>query len=189
MAIQRFGGLLDDFAPQNFSTMIDRFFNDAVNQRRKIADFSPQVDTCETENGYEIDLALPGMKKEDIRIELQEGRLTISGERKFSNENQNKRYHVVESQYGSFSRSFQLPNHINPSAINAEFQDGILRVTVPKDEQKTMKHQIEIKEGKPQGQMGQGQNNGNQAAGQRQNGQTIDISDSQKKNKAKATNS
>jgi HSP20 family protein len=188
MAIQKFGGLMDDFMPQNFSTMLDRFFQDSVNQRQRMADFNPHVDTCETENGYEIEITLPGLKKDDIRIELQEGRLTVSGERKFQNENKNKRYHVIESQYGSFSRSFQLPSHIDPAAVNAEFQDGILRLNIPKDQQKTRKHQIEIKEGTTQNQVGQGdisnpnnrQQNGD---GRGQNGQTIEIDQNQKKAK------
>jgi HSP20 family protein len=189
MAIQRFGGLMDEFMPQNFSSMLDRFFQDSVNQRQRMADFNPSVDTCETESGYEIDLTLPGLKKEDIRIELQEGRLTVSGERKFRNEHNNKRYHVVESQYGSFSRSFQLPNNIDPAAIHAEFQDGILRLTVPKDQQKTQKHQIQIKDGATQSRVEQGKNNsgnnGNHSGGQEQNGQTINIGENQKKTKAK----
>jgi HSP20 family protein len=182
MAIQKFGGLMDDFMPQTFSTMLDRFFQDSVSQRQRMADFSPQVDTCETENGYEIELALPGLKKEDVRIELQEGRLTVSGERKFRNENKDKRYHVVETQYGTFSRSFQLPNNIDPAAINAEFQDGVLRLNVPKDQQKTRKHQIEIKESSAQSQVGQGQNKAQR--NDQGNSQTIEID----QNKAKANN-
>ena len=186
MAIQRFGGLMDDFMPQNFSSMLDRFFQDSVNQRQRMSDFSPQVDTCETENGYEIELSVPGLKKEDIRIELQEGRLTISGERKFQNENREKRYHVVESQYGSFTRSFQLPNNIDPAAINAEFQDGILRLSIPKDQQKTAKHQIQIREGSAQSQVGQGAQNKGQRSDQGQSGQTIEIDQNQNQKKANA---
>ncbi|MGV3588432.1 MAG: Hsp20/alpha crystallin family protein [Adhaeribacter sp.] len=190
MAIQKFGGLMDDFVPPTFSSMIDRFFQDSVNQRRRMADFNPQVDACETENGFEIELTLPGLKKEDIKIELQEGRLTVSGERKFRNEDTNKRYQIIESQYGSFSRSFQLPNNIDPNAINAEFQDGILRLTVPKDKQKTQKHQIQIKDGATQTRVGQGQNasnsgqQNNQSGENGQNGQTINIDQVQSKKKA-----
>ncbi|KAA5545060.1 Hsp20/alpha crystallin family protein [Adhaeribacter rhizoryzae] len=190
MAIQKFGGLMDDFVPPTFSSMIDRFFQDSVNQRRHLTDFSPQVDACETESGFEIELTLPGLKKEDIKIELQEGRLTVSGERKFRNEDTNKRYQIIESQYGSFSRSFQLPNNIDPNAISAEFQDGILRLTVPKDQQKTQKHQIQIKDDATQTRVAQGQNasdsgqQNNQSGENGQNGQTINIDQHQKKTKA-----
>jgi len=194
MAIQRFGGLMDDLMPQNFSTMLDRFFQDSVNQRQRMADFYPHVDTSETENGYELELTLPGLNKEDVRIELQEGRLTISGERKFRNENKDKRYHVIESQYGSFSRSFQLPNHINPAAIHAEFQDGILRISVPKDEQKNQKHQIQIKDAASKPGAGTQQNlhakSQNDSIGQTEvshNGQTIEIVQNNKKVKARTS--
>ena len=146
MAIQRFGsGLGDDFMPHNFSTMLDRFFNESVQSRRRITDFTPQVDVCEASSGFELEVALPGMRKEDVKIEFQDGRLTISGERRFENANHDRQYHLMESQYGAFTRSFQFPKNVNPEAISAEFKDGILRVMVPKDEQKVKKHQIQIK--------------------------------------------
>ena len=188
MAIQRFGSFLDDaYMPQSFSSMLDRFFNDSVNNRSKVADFTPHVDTCETETGYEIDLTLPGLKKEEINIEFQEGRLTISGERKFRNENKDKRYHQIESQYGSFSRSFVLPQNVDPAAINAEFQDGILRVNVPKDKQKVMKHHIQIKDGS-QNQVGQGQNQNAEQNQHWEESQSVNAktNDTTKKNKEKA---
>lgn len=156
MSLQRFDSFLDDVVmPQSFSTMLDRFFNDSVSNRRKMANFTPHVDTSETENGFEIELTLPGLKKEDINIEFQEGRLTISGERKWQNENNNKRYHQIESQYGAFMRAFNLPQNIDTGAIEAQFQDGILRINIPKDKQKVMKHQIQVK-GSSQSQVGPG---------------------------------
>ncbi len=90
---------------------------------------------------------MPGLSKEDINIDFQEGKLTIAGERKFKNEeeNQNKKYHLLETQYGSFSRTFFLPDNVNPAQIDAHFENGILHVVVPKDEQKVKKHQIQIK--------------------------------------------
>ncbi|WP_207433470.1 Hsp20/alpha crystallin family protein [Sabulibacter ruber] len=147
MAIQRLGSGFDEFMPQSFSSMLDRFFNESVNTRERLSKFSPLVDTCETEQGYEIEVALPGLKKEDIQIDFQQGRLTISGERRFSNEQKDKRYHLVESQYGSFSRSFQFPDTVKADGIEAVFENGVLHVRVPKDEQKTAKHRIEVREG------------------------------------------
>lgn len=195
MAIQKFGGLMDDLIPPSFSSMIDRFVQDSVNQRRRMADFNPPVDTWETDSGFEIELALPGLKKEDIRIELQEGRLTVSGERKFRNDNNAKRYHLIESLYGSFTRTFQLPNNIDPAAISAEFQDGILRLAVPKDKQKTQKHHIQIKDGDTQSRVGKGQNasmdntqQNNQSGENGQPSQTINIDQHQKKKKAPQQN-
>ncbi|MBK0403644.1 Hsp20/alpha crystallin family protein [Adhaeribacter sp. BT258] len=131
--------------PSSFSTMLDRFFNDSLNSRKAMANFTPHVDTSETDNSYEIEVSLPGLKKEEIEIDFQDGRLTISGERKFSDEKRTKKYHMLESQYGSFSRSFYLPDSINSEAIDAEFEDGVLRITVPKETRKISRQQIKIK--------------------------------------------
>ncbi|QIL76603.1 MULTISPECIES: Hsp20/alpha crystallin family protein [Hymenobacter] len=90
---------------------------------------------------------MPGIKREDIKVDFHQGRLTISGERQFQNEQNDRRYHLVESSYGSFQRSFQLPDTVDPSQIEASFEDGVLRVMVPKDTQKTMRHQIDIRGG------------------------------------------
>lgn len=147
MAIQRYHDSFSDMMPTTFSTMLDRFFNESMATRGRVASFSPQVDAYETEQGYQIEAALPGMKREDIKVDFHQGRLTISGERSFQNEQNQRRYHVVESSYGSFRRSFQLPETVDPSRIEANFEDGILRVMVPKDEQKTMRHQIQVRGG------------------------------------------
>jgi len=146
MTITKYNGYLTDKMPQTFSTMLDRFFNETVNNRRQLADFTPHVDAFETETQYEFNVSLPGLNKDDINIDFQEGKLTISGERKFNQEeSQNKKYHLLETQYGSFSRTFFLPDNVNPAQIDAQFENGILHVTVPKDEQKVKKHQIQIK--------------------------------------------
>ena len=142
MALMNYTGM-DNNMPQTFSSMLDRFFNESLNTRG-FSGFTPHVDACETPNGYEIEVALPGVKKEDISIDFQEGRLTISGERKFERKEENKRYQMLETQYGSFARTFQLPDNVKPENIKADFVDGILQVAIPKDEKKTMKHQIKI---------------------------------------------
>ena len=147
MAIQTYQDSFGDLMPQTFSTMLDRFFTDSVAGRGRVAAFSPQVDAYETEKGYQLEVALPGLKQDNIKVDFHQGRLTISGERSFRNDRNDRRYHVVESSYGSFRRSFQLPDTVNPSQIEASFEDGILHVTVPKDEQKTMRHQIQVKGG------------------------------------------
>ncbi|WP_201979690.1 Hsp20/alpha crystallin family protein [Hymenobacter rubidus] len=101
--------------------------------------------------GYQLEVALPGMKREDIKVDFHQGRLTISGERQFKNEQNDRRYHLVESSYGSFHRSFQLPDTVEPRQIQANFEDGVLRVTVPKDQEKTMRHQIQVQGGQSSG--------------------------------------
>lgn len=142
MILRKYNGMQDDM-PQTFSSMLDRFFNESVNSRG-LTGFTPHVDACETENGYEIEVALPGIRKEDISIDFQEGKLTISGERRFEKKEEGRRYQMLETQYGTFSRSFYLPDNVNADKISAQLQDGVLMVNVPKDEQKTMKRQITI---------------------------------------------
>jgi HSP20 family protein len=146
MAIQRYSDSFGDMMPQSFSSMLDRFFNDSLNSRGRMSSFAPHVDAYETERSYEIEAALPGMKREDIKVEFQQGRLTISGERHLKNERTDRRYHLMESQYGSFQHSFQLPDVANAQGIEAHFEDGMLRISVPKNEQKTMRHQIQIQD-------------------------------------------
>ncbi|MCJ8167528.1 Hsp20/alpha crystallin family protein [Pontibacter sp. E15-1] len=145
MVLSRYQGMQEGM-PNSFSTMLDRFFNESVNSRG-LSEFTPHVDASETEKGYEMQLALPGVKPEDIQIDFQEGKLTISGERKLERKEDGRRYHMLETQYGSFSRSFFLPDKIDPDKISAHFEDGILQVHVPKDEHKTMRRQINITSG------------------------------------------
>ncbi|UOG74894.1 Hsp20/alpha crystallin family protein [Hymenobacter tibetensis] len=147
MSIQKYQDSFSDLASSNFSTMLDRFFNDSLASRGRVNSFSPHVDAYETEKSYEIEAALPGMKREDIKVDFHQGRLTIAGERQFRNEQNQRRYHMVESSFGSFQRSFQLPDTVDAGRIEASFEDGMLRVSVPKDEQKTMRHQIQVRGG------------------------------------------
>ena len=89
-------------------------------------------------------LAGPGLSKEDFKIDLNDNFLTISGERKFSKEKKENNLHVVETQYGNFSRSFSLPENVDASKIAAKYNNGILEITVPKDEKKTLKTTIKV---------------------------------------------
>jgi HSP20 family protein len=93
-----------------FSDIMDDFFNDVVSSRQE--SFVPGMDISETENEFHISAELPGMKKDDININLENGRLSISGERSFKNEEDGETYHRVETHYGSFNRSFQLPDNV-----------------------------------------------------------------------------
>lgn len=130
-------------APNSFSTLIDQFFNNALT-RNGGSVFVPQVDVIEKENAYQIQVAAPGLKKENFNIELHENQITVSGERKFSTEDKEENYHRIETQYGSFSRSFQLPDHVDEGKINAEYNNGILELTIPKDEKKVQKQVIKV---------------------------------------------
>lgn len=131
-----------DFFGRRFSDIIDELFNDALSTRQ--SRFVPGIDVVETENSYEIEFHLPGVKKEEITVSLDNNMLTVSGERKFEKEEKEKRYHRIESRYGSFSRSLQLPENVDADSIEAKSENGVLRVTVQKSDEKVSK-QIEIK--------------------------------------------
>lgn len=141
MSIIRYNA--NDFVPTTFSALVDRFFNDSIT-RSGGSSFVPKVDIIETNNAFEIHLAAPGLSKEDFNIELNDNYLTISGERKFSDEKKDKNYHAIETHYGSFSRSFSLPENVDPSKINAKYTNGILELTLPKDEKKALKQTIKV---------------------------------------------
>lgn len=131
-----------DIFGKRFSDIMDEFFNDAVATRQ--TSFAPSIDISETDKQYLIDVELPGIKKEDISLNIENNTLTISGERKFEKKEDGKQYHRVESHYGSFSRSFTLPDNVKTDSINATYNNGILNITVDKSEQQ-MKKQIKIK--------------------------------------------
>lgn len=145
MTVARLNPHLLDRLPETYGTLVDKFFNEGLNSKRNLSNFRPQVDAFETEKDFQIQVALPGFKKEDINLNFEEGKLTISGERKFDTENKTSKYYFIETNYGTFSRSFFLPENIQEAGIEAQFENGILLVTVPKDEKKVIKRQIEVK--------------------------------------------
>ena len=104
---------LMDLPNTRFSDFLDEFFNDALALRGDRDAFSPSVDISEDKNSYHIEVVLPGMKKDDIKMDLKDNTLTISGERKFENEKKDKRYHLMESGYGKFNRSFDLSDDVD----------------------------------------------------------------------------
>jgi HSP20 family protein len=95
-------------------------------------DWSPSVDISETGQEYLIRATLPAVKKEDVEITVDDGMLTLSGERRQKEEQKDEKFHKVESFYGSFSRSFALPDAIDSAAIRAESKEGVLTIHVPK---------------------------------------------------------
>ncbi len=107
-----------------------------------IADWSPVADITEDDKEYVVKAELPAIKKEDVKVTVENGVLTISGERKF--EKEDKRYHRIERAYGSFVRSFTLPDDADAKGVKAEFKDGVLTVHLPKSESAKPK-QIEVK--------------------------------------------
>ena len=94
--------------------------------------FSPAVNTREGEFAYHVEVDLPGVKKDDIEISVNDRIVTLSGERNISNEQKENDYYKVESEYGKFQRSFSLPENIDVENIHAETADGVLEVVIPK---------------------------------------------------------
>ena len=109
-----------------------------------IASWSPACDIYETDSEIVVKTELPGVKKENVQVTLENNVLTIRGERKFQEEAKKENYHRVESNYGQFTRSFALPAFIDTNKINAEFKDGLLRLVLPKREEAKAKT-IEVK--------------------------------------------
>jgi len=109
-----------------------------------MAEWAPLVDISEDDKEYLIKAELPEMKKEDIKLTVHEDVLTITGERKYEKEEKGKKYHRVERAYGSFMRSFTLPDDADASKIAADYKDGLLKVRLPKSE-KAKPKAIEVK--------------------------------------------
>lgn len=123
--------------------VIDRFFGDRGNGDRfagdrgngvKALSFSPRMDICETDHAYEVAVDLPGVKSEDVQIEMREGHLTVSGTRRTVAEQEKRQYHRIERPSGAFSRTIILPRGIDHDAIEASYADGVLLVMLPKAE-------------------------------------------------------
>ena len=94
--------------------------------------FTPSINTREGEFAYHIEVDLPGVSKENINVQVEDNSLVISGERKTNDEVKEKNYYKIESSFGSFSRSFSLPEEADVENIHAESKDGVLEVVVPK---------------------------------------------------------
>jgi HSP20 family protein len=97
-------------------------------------EWAPSADISETDKEYVIRAELPAVKKEDVQVTLDDGMITIKGERKQQREDKNEKFHRVESFYGSFERRFSLPENVNADTIRCESKDGILTVHIPKTE-------------------------------------------------------
>ncbi len=116
-----------------------------VSNEKGITAFVPSVNTREGEFAYHIEVDLPGVKKEDIKVDVKDNALTISGERKFKNEIKEDDYYKIESSYGKFSRTFTLPDDADIENIEASSTDGVLEVVIPKLKKEENTKTIEVK--------------------------------------------
>ena len=109
-----------------------------------VTEWAPSVDISEDDKEYLVKADLPEVKKEDVKVTVENGVLTITGERKVEKEEKARKYHRVERAYGSFLRSFALPDAADGSKVRAEFKDGVLKVHLPKSE-KAKPKSVEVK--------------------------------------------
>ncbi|MFC1639961.1 Hsp20/alpha crystallin family protein [Gemmatimonadota bacterium] len=123
----------------------DRVFDSNDGNRFSLA-WSPVTDVREDEDGLHVTVELPGMSTDDVSVSLENGILSISGEKKQQTEQENaeSNHHLVERRYGSFERTFRLPRSVDSDKVKAKFADGLLNIDIPKSE-KAKKKQIEIK--------------------------------------------
>ena len=116
---------------------MNRLFEDAVTSRGEEKDlisstWSPAVDIYENENELVLTAEVPGLEEKDVEIKIEDNTLSVRGERKFEKETKEENYHRIERSYGTFYRSFTLPNAIDQDKIQAEHENGVLKITMPK---------------------------------------------------------
>ena len=110
-----------------------------------VSEWMPRVDIVEDEKEFLVKAELPEMRREDVKVTVEDGVLTITGERKLEKEEKGRRYHRVESEYGTFLRSFTLPAAVQADKVAADFKDGVLKVHLPKDIKAEARKAVEIK--------------------------------------------
>lgn len=127
---------------------VNRLFEDAFPRYGEAQDdlalcaWRPSVDIYETENGLIVKAELPGVKKEDVSVEVKDNVLTLKGERKSDSEVSDDKFYCRERCFGTFMRSFSLDYHVDPARINARFKDGVLEITIAKPEEEKPKQII-----------------------------------------------
>ena len=123
-----------DEAQNRFNQFLGGFPNRMGNDEAHsltVADWSPEVDISEDNQGYLLKADLPEIKKDDVRVTVEDGILSVSGERKSEKEDQKRKFHRIERSYGNFRRSFTLPEDADSKKVTAEFHDGVLKVHLP----------------------------------------------------------
>jgi HSP20 family protein len=140
------------FGKEQRNNVVNPFFNDVysllndsfLNERS--ATWTPAVNIAETQNEFEVQLAVPGLKKEDLKINLDKNVLSVSADKKTETVDENKKFTKREYSYNSFSRSFTLPQSADSSKIEADYTDGILKLTIAKKEEaKFQSREIAVK--------------------------------------------
>jgi len=144
-------GLTDPFF-RNFQDRFNRLFGEhlghwmepLLEENWSMKAWTPKCDIYETDQEIVVKVELPDVKREDIKVGIENNMLTTRGERRFEEETKRENYHRVERSYGEFQRRFTLPDFADPAKVNADYRDGVLRVTLGKKEE-TKAKQIDIK--------------------------------------------
>jgi len=131
-----FGGMDDMF--NRFPSLFEKWARLSGTGEKGVG-WAPSVDISETDQEYLIRASLPAVKKEDVSVTVEDGMLTVSGERRQQQQQKDEKFHKIENFYGSFARTFSLPEGTDPSAIRAESKDGVLTIHVPKARAETKK--------------------------------------------------
>jgi HSP20 family protein len=145
MTLVKFNNNRNNTLLPGFNDVFESIFNDTFFNDRMVTRV-PAVNISESENNYHVELAAPGLKKEDFKLNLERNQLTISVETASDQQDNQKNYNKREYSYSSFVRSFTLPESADDSQIDASYTDGILRINIAKrEEAKVARRQIEIK--------------------------------------------
>jgi HSP20 family protein len=126
---------LQDRVNQLFNQTFGGFEGFGFEQPLATANFLPPVDIFEDEHNITLQAEIPGVKQEDLSVTLENNVLTITGDRKFKEEEKKENFHRIERRYGKFTRSFTLPASVDSQSVNATFENGVLNVTLPKREE------------------------------------------------------
>ena len=119
---------------EEMNRSFNRWFGREEQGERAAARWAPALDVAESGDAYHIDVEVPGLRPEDIDVTVDQGMLTVQGERRSEEETRERQYHRIERRYGAFRRSITLPSHVDAERVEASYDNGVLRLTVPKME-------------------------------------------------------
>jgi HSP20 family protein len=143
-----FGGELSSLR-REMDDLWNRFFGETPTARRLAEEWWPSVDVSETKDNFVIKAELPGLDAKDVEVSISGNVLTLKGEKKKEEEEKGEHHYRSERYYGSFQRTFQLPANVKADKVEATFEKGVLKVTLPKvEEAKKKQIEVKVKEGK-----------------------------------------
>lgn len=130
--------------PSFFSVFERPLFRDVFQGEENVITYAPRVDVVENKESFTVRAELPGMKKDEVKLKLENNVLTLSGEKRYDEKHDEDNFHLRETRYGKFERSFRLTDNIDRNSINADYKDGVLTISLPKTKESQSK-EIAIK--------------------------------------------